>query len=42
MYDQVASLLTGLSLKQLNELGGYRILDPLTDLVLHQLEPAAR
>ena len=29
-------LLTGLSLMQLNELGGYRIVDPITDLVLHQ------
>jgi hypothetical protein len=37
--DQVAIILTGLSLRQMNELGGYRVVDPLTDLVLYQSDP---
>ena len=37
-YDQIAVLLTGLSLEELAELGGYRIVDPITDLVLHKTD----
>ncbi len=37
-YDQIAVLLTGLSLEELAELGGYRIVDPITDLVLHETD----
>jgi hypothetical protein len=36
IYNQVAIILTGLSPRMLNELGGYRVGDPLTDLVLYQ------
>jgi hypothetical protein len=35
LYDQVGNLLTGLTPSQVKELGGYRIVDPLTDLVLY-------
>jgi hypothetical protein len=38
-YDQVAALLTGLSREQLLTLGGYRIVDPLTDLMLYKAAP---
>jgi hypothetical protein len=34
-FDQIAALLTGLSPEKLAELGGYRIVDPVTGLVLH-------
>jgi hypothetical protein len=36
VYNQVATILTGLSSRQLNDLDGYRVTDPLTDLVLYQ------
>jgi hypothetical protein len=35
-YDQIAVLLTGLSPAKLGELGGYRVVDPVTGLVLHE------
>jgi hypothetical protein len=35
-YDQIAVLLTGLSVDSLTELGGYRVVDPVTGLVLHE------
>lgn len=41
IYDQVANILTGLSSTLLNELGGYRVVDPLTDLVLYQSDTLA-
>jgi hypothetical protein len=41
IYDQVAIILTGLAIGQLNELGGYRVIDPLTDLVLYRSDPVA-
>jgi hypothetical protein len=41
IYDQVAIILTGLAIGQLNELGGYRVVDPLTDLVLYRSDPVA-
>jgi hypothetical protein len=41
VYDQVAIILTGLSIGQLNELGGYRVVDPLTDLALYQSDTVA-
>ncbi len=41
IYDQVAVLLTGLSMRQMDELGGYRILDPLTGLALYQSDTVA-
>ncbi len=37
-YDQIALLLTGLSMDKLAELGGYRIVDPITRLVLHKTD----
>lgn len=37
-YEQVAIILTGLSSRQLHELGGYRIVDPLSDLILYRSE----
>jgi hypothetical protein len=40
VYDQVATLLTGLSCDQLLALGGYRVVDPLTDLMLWKVDPA--
>jgi hypothetical protein len=40
MYDQVAAILTGLSSTQLSELG-YRVVDPLTDLVLFKANAGA-
>ncbi len=40
-YDQIAVLLTGLSRKQLDELGGYRVKDPITDLDLYKADPIA-
>ena len=40
-YDQIAVLLTGLSVEELAELGGYRIVDPITDLVLHETDVVA-
>ena len=36
MWDQVATLLTGLTPTQLDELGGYRIYDPANDRVLRK------
>jgi hypothetical protein len=36
MWDQVATLLTGLTPSQLDELGGYRIYDPAKDRVLRK------
>jgi hypothetical protein len=39
-YDQIAVLLTGLSTKQMNELGGYRVVDPAAGLVLHETDLA--
>jgi hypothetical protein len=36
VYNQVAVILTGLSSTQLSELGGYRVVDPLTGLALYQ------
>jgi hypothetical protein len=41
VYNQVAIILTGLSLERLKELGGYRVVDPLTDLVLYQSNMAS-
>jgi hypothetical protein len=41
IYNQVAIILTGLSSRLLNELGGYRVVDPLTDLALYQSEAVA-
>jgi hypothetical protein len=41
VYDQVAIILTGLPIGELNELGGYRVVDPLTDLALYQSETVA-
>jgi hypothetical protein len=41
VYDQVAIILTGLSIRQLDELGGYRVVDPLSDLALYQSETVA-
>ena len=38
IYDQVAIILTGLSSRLLDELGGFRVVDPLTDLALYQSE----
>lgn len=37
-YDQIAMLLTGLSTSQMNELGGYRVVDPATGLVLYETD----
>jgi hypothetical protein len=42
IYDQVAILLTGLSPEKLATIGGYRIVDPITDLVLYEADPAVR
>jgi hypothetical protein len=39
-YDQVAILLTGLSRDKVMELGGYRVVDPISDLVLYEADPA--
>ncbi len=36
VWDQVAIILTGLSTEKLNELGGYRILDPANEKVVWQ------
>ncbi len=36
MWDQVATLLTGLTRSQLDELGGYRIYDPANDRILRK------
>jgi len=41
IYDQVAIILTGLASRLLNELGGYRVVDPLTDLVLYRSDTVA-
>ncbi len=41
LYDQVATLLTGLSSRQMNELGGFRVVDPLTNLALYQSDTVA-
>jgi hypothetical protein len=41
IYNEVAIILSGLGLRQLNEIGGYRVVDPLTDLVLYQSDMAA-
>jgi hypothetical protein len=38
MYDQVALLLTGLSKSQVMDLGGYCVVDPITDLVLQTVD----
>ncbi len=40
IYDQVAILLTGLPRDKVRELGGYRVVAPITDLVLHEADPA--
>jgi hypothetical protein len=40
-YDQIARILTSLPPGGLNDLGGYRVLDPLTDLVLYQSDRVA-
>ena len=39
-YDQIAVLLTGLSARQMKELGGYRVVDPASGLVLHETDLA--
>jgi hypothetical protein len=41
IFEQVALLLTGLSREELLAAGGFRVVDPLTDLVLYDLEPPA-
>ena len=41
MYDQVAALVTGLSQKVLlDAFGGYRVVDPISNLVLWEAELA--
>jgi hypothetical protein len=43
VYDQVATLLTGLSPeKLLDAFGGYRIVDPISNLTLWEAKPVAR
>ena len=41
IYNQVVRCLTGLRLSQLKEIGGFRVVDPLTNLVLYQSDSVA-
>ena len=41
IYNQVALILTGLSSRLLDELGGFRVVDPLTHLALYRSEAVA-
>ena len=35
VWDQVITLLTGMSVKKLNQVGGFVVVDPSTDQILH-------